>query len=55
LNFDSRTLMMSSNRSVVTAGVVDEGVVGVSSPHAAQSAAIRNKKTETRMIYVDLI
>src|SRR5258705_6410072 len=49
LNFDSRTLMMSSNRSVTLLAVVDEGLVGVSLPQAAQTAAQMSTRTANRM------
>jgi hypothetical protein len=49
LNFDSPTLMMSSNRSVARVAVVDEGLVGASSPHEAQSDA-RRKRAASRMV-----
>src|SRR5258705_712841 len=55
-NFDSRTLMMSSNRSVARPGVVDEGLAGVSPPHAEQSEArisMRNaNRTTNRRSYL---
>src|ERR1051325_5628417 len=43
LNFDSRTLMMSSNRSVARDASVGEGLVAVSSPQAAQSGMRRHR------------
>src|SRR5258705_9018925 len=48
-NFDSRTLMMSSKRSVARPGVVDEGLAGVLLPHAEQSEARISMRRANRM------
>jgi hypothetical protein len=46
---DSRTLMMSSKRSVARLAVVGEGLVEVSSPQAAQHEARMSTGTANRM------
>jgi len=53
-NFDSRTLMMSSKRSVARLSVVDEGLLGVSSPQAAHTEAQMSKKTANRINGIDI-
>ena len=55
-NFDSRTLMMPSKRSVARLFVVDEGLlgVGVSSPQSAHTEAQMSTKTANRINGIDI-